>query len=597
MTTHPFAFGRSILTIALTIALAVPMTVPGVAVAATDIPGDPIPASPVTGSLDASGTADDVFAVTLAAGESFSATLTGDPGTDFDLALYSPDAVSVTGPEPPLAESATSVYPEVITYEATANGTYHLDIQAFDGAGGYSAEWSTATAAPPVPGDDNISADSPLLPASPVAGTLDDLTDSDDVYKVHLEAGQKLDVSFDWTDPNPDASFVVALFDPSATDVTSDTPVVRSEPNVKPATLSYQVPETGDYYLDLYVEMGTGAYSLDYTIEAAPAPDGNDDISSATPLVSSPAEGRLTEGYDSHDLYSVDLAAGQTLDLALAAQGDPTPEFFVDLYAPGTGSIVDTAPVATADPSTINYVAPETGTYFIDVTTVDSTGDYSLSWTVTDPAPTEIGTSITVALPTSVSWATGVRLTAKLAEKGDTLVAGKTLVIEHKPYGAADFTPLAQLVTGADGRVRYALFPAKQTEYRVRFAGSGVHLASVSATKTCTPYAYLSVPSVRSATVSARTPFDVVGYLKPRHKAGAKSVRIFAQRYERQPNGSYSWVTRRVFYATNSNYSTYTKYSARIALPYRGKWRLRARIEGDTTHLTTTSSGRLMTAQ
>jgi len=43
--------------------------------------------------------------------------------------------------------------------------------------------------------------------------------------------------------------------------------------------------------------------------------------------------------------------------------------------------------------------------------------------------------------------------------------------------------------------------------------------------------------------------------------------------------------------AKASNYSTYTKYSRSIRLPYAGKWRLRAYAPADSGHAATWSSG------
>jgi hypothetical protein len=72
----------------------------------------------------------------------------------------------------------------------------------------------------------------------------------------------------------------------------------------------------------------------------------------------------------------------------------------------------------------------------------------------------------------------------------------------------------------------------------------------------------------------------VKGYLKPRHTAGTFPVRIYKYRYVSGKWKSYGYVR-----AKASNYSTYTKYSASVKLPYKGKWRLRAYHPADAKHV------------
>lgn len=105
-----------------------------------DIPGVALPASPVSGSLDASDT-HDVFSRALRAGDRFVLSLTGAEGTDFDLRLFGSSAVSVGG-STPVRCSATSVYPERIDYVVPADGTHYVDVARTSGSGSYELTYS-----------------------------------------------------------------------------------------------------------------------------------------------------------------------------------------------------------------------------------------------------------------------------------------------------------------------------------------------------------------------------------------------------------------------------------------------------------------------
>ena len=70
--------------------------------------------------------------------------------------------------------------------------------------------------------------------------------------------------------------------------------------------------------------------------------------------------------------------------------------------------------------------------------------------------------------------------------------------------------------------------------------------------------------------------FAVSGYIKPRHKAGTYPVQL---RFERKEGSN--WVLRKTVKAKVANYSSYSKYTASVALPYGGSWRVRAHHNGD----------------
>ena len=108
----------------------------------------PIPASPFTESVSRDTDRDDVFRITLTAGQTLTASIMGPSGSDFDLYLYPPGTatVNVTGGTVATAQGAS--YPDAFTYLATQGGDYYLDVYSSSGAGSYTVTYSV-TSSPP----------------------------------------------------------------------------------------------------------------------------------------------------------------------------------------------------------------------------------------------------------------------------------------------------------------------------------------------------------------------------------------------------------------------------------------------------------------
>ncbi len=87
-----------------------------------EIPGDPLPSSPVADSLTGVTDQDDVFSFSLQAGDEVTFVLPEPPGgRDFDLALYGPGATSIA--DPILTTLDTGWYPEALGWTAATSGT------------------------------------------------------------------------------------------------------------------------------------------------------------------------------------------------------------------------------------------------------------------------------------------------------------------------------------------------------------------------------------------------------------------------------------------------------------------------------------------
>lgn len=131
---------------------------------------------------------------------------------------------------------------------------------------------------------------------------------------------------------------------------------------------------------------------------------------------------------------------------------------------------------------------------------------------------------------------------------------------------------------------------AVTVQVRARDAVGNERTVSVNSTKRVK--ATLGRPGLKTTSLVRGRTYTASGILKPRHTAGTKPVKVYAYRYVK---GKYRYY--KSFSATASNYSTYSKYSTKVKLPYRGKWRLRAYHPADTKHLATYSTYRYVSVR
>lgn len=162
------------------------------------------------------------------------------------------------------------------------------------------------------------------------------------------------------------------------------------------------------------------------------------------------------------------------------------------------------------------------------------------------------------------------------------------------PNNAAAYGYTSGVILGGAGHMRVTVSPGGVTADYIQ-----AHLAkdATSAHPNAeTAYSYTigtptkTAPTVGTpkapTTMSHSRASTIYGYLNPRHIAGAYPVRIYKYRLVSGKWKSYGYVK-----AKASNYSSYTKYSASVRLPYAGKWRVRANAPADTSHTAAWSSG------
>jgi len=107
--------------------------------------GQALTSNPTTGTLDPTLDVDDLYVVSLAAGDRLEVTLSAAAGTDFDLYLLWPGTSGPAGFDIAAAGTAAS-YPETMAFDVAQAGTYVLDVHALAGSGSYTMTWAVVPA-------------------------------------------------------------------------------------------------------------------------------------------------------------------------------------------------------------------------------------------------------------------------------------------------------------------------------------------------------------------------------------------------------------------------------------------------------------------
>ncbi|MRS12739.1 MAG: hypothetical protein EG823_06675 [Actinobacteria bacterium] len=217
----------------------------------------------------------------------------------------------------------------------------------------------------------------------PLFGTLTKTGSGDEIdfYLLYLEVGDDLHI-FMTDPPGTGIDFDLALYGPSGFMVANAATGNDTE------QLTYAVPETGYYGLQVYTDRGDGAYSIQGSF------DGPSDDIPGTPLPAS----LFTRPFDTisnqDDVYSVYLGAGSILNIGLAVQSGSFNSSLcnVFIYGPGTPSVFGySAATSTSGgfPKYLSYTAPTSGTYYVDVycddPSVSSSGQLVMAWSVQIP--------------------------------------------------------------------------------------------------------------------------------------------------------------------------------------------------------------------
>jgi len=198
--------------------------------------------------------------------------------------------------------------------------------------------------------------------------------------------------------------------------------------------------------------------------------------------------------------------------------------------------------------------------------------------------PTTI--ALTSGRATSLAYGATFAVKGTLKAEGAGLVGRRIILQSATPGGSFADTSLSATTT-AGGAFTFSVKPTIKTYYRARFAGAtGCEASGPTVSVYATPKTWVRTP-IAPTTMYRTKYYTVYGHLKPRHTAGTYPVRLY--KWKRTSTGA--WKGYGYVSAKASNYSTYTKYSRSIRLPYAGKWKVRAYAPGDALHAAAWSSG------
>ena len=215
------------------------------------------------------------------------------------------------------------------------------------------------------------------------------------------------------------------------------------------------------------------------------------------------------------------------------------------------------------------------------------------SRTVTFTAPTKI----TLVTP-SFRFNSSTKLSGKLTDWEGKPLQNRKVLIERSINGGETWPDVTTVTTSTGGTWTYTYNPSSKYErnqrIRVRFHGEAGVYAKSSAERALSALVYLSTPKTSVASPRAGRSFSVTSSLKPRFKAGTYPVKLLI--YKKQKDGSYKYVQSSK--ARASNYSTYTRLTAKVAIKHgKGSYRMRMRYDGSSKYAKSYSSYRYVTVR
>jgi hypothetical protein len=164
-------------------------------------------------------------------------------------------------------------------------------------------------------------------------------------------------------------------------------------------------------------------------------------------------------------------------------------------------------------------------------------------------------------------------------------VGSQTVVFERR--SGAKWVRIGTALTGTNGAATLSVKPYghAKTTYRARFEATSAYPASTSGSVVVTPRVYLTKGNAPKTMLKGKAK-TLTGYLKARHAAGSKVVRIY--RYKKTSGGK--WKMYGHTHARIADYRSYSKYTTSFKLPSKGKWRICAYMPADSMHAATYST-------
>lgn len=324
------------------------------------------------------------------------------------------------------------------------------------------------------------------------------------------------------------------------------------------------------------------------------------------PIPASPFAGSLNDYSDFEDVYAIALRTNERIDVVMT--GDEGTNFDLWLWKPSTKSVHADNPLSKVVQSSqapgsssegFWYPARTAGTYYLHVfnrldTDTKTGGAYELEYTVTKlPAPT-----LQAKAPSTVGWGKSASISGTAAMGGAPMPGARVLVQSRAPgttsWKDLNFDKVAYrptTVTDAQGRFTYSVKPSKKTEYRAVVWPTEDTGWRHGSALTIAPKVRLGAPKVPK-TARRNVKFTAYGYLAPRHKAKAKTVTLTFTKGTRT-------IKARAVNASrySAAWGKSTRYSVRVKLPVKGRWKVVASTKATSTHAKTTSTARYITVK
>lgn len=172
------------------------------------------------------------------------------------------------------------------------------------------------------------------LPSSPVHENLA-VPGEWDLYRLPLSVGQRLELSV--TGP-PGSVFDLYLYSPALVNFADAVAVAHASEGGYPRTITYDVPVSGTYFIEVNAFSGSGAYELTWRVRE-PTENMRVDVAAAvTVTVPTVQDITLEDRWGANRLFAISLPAGRRVQVALSGPADA--DFDIYLYAPGTPSIL-----------------------------------------------------------------------------------------------------------------------------------------------------------------------------------------------------------------------------------------------------------------
>lgn len=455
----------------------------------SDIPGIALPGPVVSGQLGGP-IYDVVYRVDVPAGYVLVAGLTGSVGTDFDLYLFDASATTVLATAGLLTKSIGPASSEQIAWPTRIGGTFYLDLN------GASDVQGTYTLSVQVVPD-----------SSPPAASL-------------FVTGGLTRVS------TPQVTLHLAGFD----DLSGVTEMSLSHDG-----LNYLPPEPLRTEFEWTLDPGDGPK----TIWAR--------VINGVGLVSAPASVTVALDTLGPTVVSTTPAGGATVTTARPTISVQFSEPVIAASWSNLGLVVQSGSGAIVPGTYLYYPSIRTGTfipstdlapgyvYFVTVADVrDLAGNRVTgtgSWTIKRLLPASVTVTST---PSVVVFGSPVRLAGVAA-----IPTGESLALDAREGGAAEYAPVGPLVPSA-GRYDLTLTPARNTWYRVSYAGSATTQAASAAVRVLVrrKVSLLGAGSATTRTAVAGRPVVITAQVGP---AGVASVSFRLYRYD-TARGRYVYV-------------------------------------------------------